>query len=362
LPDRSIILTNDPGYEIVNQSRTSNSDYDPNYEVLRPTVKKDEDGYSKIWEKPNADIKSGDFNDGYSSIKSVRKEMVKQIIDFDDIDNTPGYSSISDRRNNLPSNSLDTLDKPFVKNHDYASIKDTKKKISINDNVKSNNHISNINNNLPGEDNSDGSDIYSSISNTHAIKQETPTTDNQPTYSSISDYRIIASAATSSTVLTTQQTPTTSPGYSSISDTHTTTPSTDNSNNSSDTQINYKLIKNDCSKMDDKVKRNNNNNIAVGNINYESLTGSESDPNYESVKYVDPKENPYELLHNEKSPDISKLIIHDDNLGPTNSQINYDTIDNMSSTANSNKQEVKSEVVVVGTLINNVAVSDYFQV
>ncbi|XP_065095716.1 uncharacterized protein LOC135717514 isoform X2 [Ochlerotatus camptorhynchus] len=228
--------SNDPGYETLNR-KGAESDSDPNYEILRPARD----------------------NDGYSSIRD--KRSAKNRLDFgkdDDTDSTPGYSSIKEKIDYDPGYSVITEKKKPPVVHDYASItEETKrKKQTLN------------NNNLdPGED----SDIYSSITNAPIVVNSAAILSNN--YSTIPEPPNLTS----------------SPGYSSISETRTT-PSTD-STSSPDNLIGY-------TKQHNTATNNSNSRLSS---NYESLTGSESDPNYESVKYLNVKENPYERLHNEPS-------------------------------------------------------------
>ncbi|XP_055637110.1 uncharacterized protein LOC129775896 isoform X2 [Toxorhynchites rutilus septentrionalis] len=229
--------SNDPGYETLNRNRAE-SDSDPNYEILRPARD----------------------NDGYSSIRD--KRTAKNRLDFgkdDDSDSAPGYSSIKEKAQYDPGYSVISEKTKVITGHDYASITEEAKHKKRNIN----------NNNIDlGEE----SDIYSSITNVpiegNAIVASAGGNVN---YSTIPDPTNLTS----------------SPGYSSISETRTT-PSTD-STSSPDNLIGYAKHHNTAT---------NNSNSRVSS-NYESLTGSESDPNYESVKYLNVKENPYERLHNE---------------------------------------------------------------
>lgn len=235
----SLHSSNDPGYETLNR-KGGESDSDPNYEILRPARD----------------------NDGYSSIRDNRS--AKNRLDFgkdDDTDSTPGYSSIKEKVDYDPGYSVITEKKKTVIVHDYASITEETKRKKQNLN----------NNNLdPGED----SDIYSSITNAPlAGNPSSNVSTSGNNYSTIPEPPNLSS----------------SPGYSSISETRTT-PSTD-STSSPDNLIGY-------SKQHNTVTNNSNSRLSS---NYESLTGSESDPNYESVKYLNVKENPYERLHNEQS-------------------------------------------------------------
>lgn len=265
LPDNRTLSkcdSQDPGYEVVTDSKLlktrqavhrTSSEYDPNYEVLRPTIsdkggQSSDDGYAKVLETNTVpantcsaatlssahESNDNDMIDGYSSIDPNKRANL--II---------GYSEVGQKNNST------------AKNHDYASIKETQ--------VSS---IKNLNNN----DDDEGSDIYSSIPST------TDTTQFQYQYSN-----------TSTNLLTEN-----SPGYSSISEARTT-PSTEGYN-SSELHINSDL-----------GHFNSQSTLATNTLTthrYESLTESESDPNYESVKYVNAKENPYERLHNEKSLEL----------------------------------------------------------
>lgn len=232
----SLTGSNDPGYETLNRNRAE-SDSDPNYEILRPARD----------------------NDGYSSIRD--KRPTKNQIDFgkdDDNDSTPGYSSIREKIDYDPGYSVITEKKKPPVGHDYASItEETKRK---KQNLNNNNTI----------DLGEESDIYSSITNAPIVINATYSTGSN-NYSTIPEPTNLTS----------------SPGYSSISETRTT-PSTD-STSSPDNLIGYAKHHNTAT----------NNSSSRLSSNYESLTGSESDPNYESVKYLNVKENPYERLHNE---------------------------------------------------------------
>lgn len=116
-------------------------------------------------------------------------------------------------------------------------------------------------------------------------------------------------------------------GYSSISETRTT-PSTDSTNSP-------------------------DNMPTVGDYQphrkqkYESLTESESDPNYESVKFVNAKENPYERLHNERSPEPPPPL-------STNDSITTGIEDILKPTAPSSFSSKSPS--------DNLEVGDYFQV
>lgn len=242
LPDHS----NDPGYETVEHSKSNSkdskkdgSDYDPNYETLRPTGMSLDttDHYAKVLNKL-------DSNDGYSSIKPVKNKIISN-----EEDEQLGYCTISDDRIPEPSTSS--------KNHDYASIRDTTKDL------------------LPLEEN-----VYSSISNDidHDDGRLHSKTKTQSAVSTPSPIPM-----SSNTALTMSMT-------STISDTKTLTSPSSDGDSSSNTPIQYKGI-----------RSTDQSQLTVSVSNYESLTGSESDSNYESVRYLNAqdRENPYEQLYNE---------------------------------------------------------------
>uniref|UniRef100_A0A1Q3FD74 Uncharacterized protein n=3 Tax=Culex TaxID=53527 RepID=A0A1Q3FD74_CULTA len=293
--------SHDPGYETLNSRGRAESDSDPNYEILRPS----------------AGLGTRVGNDGYSSIRD--KRGAKNRLDFgkdDDNDSTPGYSSIREKIDYDPGYSVITeKKKPPPVGHDYASItEDTKrKKQALN-----NNNID------PGED----SDIYSSITNAPLVTTAaTPGAGNPPT--------------------------TCSPGYSSISETRTT-PSTD-STSSPDNAIGYAKH----SPHTGGTTGTNNSTTSTSRLsssNYESLTGSESDPNYESVKYLNVRENPYERLHNEAGQTPSTA-------GPSSVDSLSGSVtpgaDSREDTPPANNANAKTPTV---SELEATGVSDYFQV
>lgn len=235
LPDQSL-LTNDPGYETVEQpsalgsspgQQERNSDYDPNYEVLRPThIEEDNlsDHYSKVW----GQSKSGDASDGYSSIKIVKTKASRE--QDDDDDENPDYCTIP--------NSLAAKKKI---NHDYASISETK------------------------------------------LQMPSPEEANRQLLSPIASMTASASTISDTKTLT-------SPSSESYDGDDTTT-------SSSRTPVKYNCIK-------------SNTELTVSISNYESLTGSESDSNYESVRYLNAsdRENPYERFHNDSDLRYDTLV------------------------------------------------------
>lgn len=134
LPDRPDKLLEDPNYETLKNpmritsggASTTDSDYDPNYEIVNPTNNAnlssssstlvDEGGYSKISKK------SKDLNDGYSSIRTLKNQRED---DFDD--DIPGYSSIKEKRQDDPGYStikepMSSINEDGGGSHHYASI------------------------------------------------------------------------------------------------------------------------------------------------------------------------------------------------------------------------------------------------
>jgi hypothetical protein len=207
LPDRSF----DPGYETLNSNRLgsrrdrNNSDYDPNYEELRPkdpttsssnsTTTTDVWGHRAPGDHTRKSTKSTDSNDGYSSIKPIETPSASKT--------EPGYSEIKE-----PS------------------------------------------------------------------KKSTTTSPDQPNIQTV-------------------PLPIPTPTSSNISPSSFSNLSLDS--NSSETQIDYTSISSSSTKTITNPR----------GTHYQS--GSDTDPNYESVNYLNIQENPYERLHNEKncSPDPS---------------------------------------------------------
>lgn len=272
LPDHS----NDPGYETVEQSHSKDtkkdgSDYDPNYETLRPTgIKLDSvDHYAKVLNKAQLDS-----NDGYSSIKQVKNKIISN-----EEDEQLGYCTISDDRIPEPSSSSSSS-----KNHDYASIQDTAKDL------------------LSPEEN-----VYSSISNDIDNHDDARVHHGKP--------KSHSPASTPSPIPMSSNTALTMSMTSTISaDTKTLTSPSSEGDSSSNTPIQYKSI-----------RSTDRSQLTVSVSNYDSLTGSESDSNYESVRYLNAqdRENPYEQLYNE-------------------SDIKYDTL-KRDDTASSNLYAVSSK-------------------
>lgn len=234
--------TNDPGYETLTKaddvagSKKSNSDYDPNYEVLRPPhYENSDDGYAKVFEK--CVRIEDDASDGYSRVKEA-------------CDLVPGYSSIREKKSERG-------------NHDYASIGEDKKLILVNNNNNTNDDT--------------GSEIYASIHN----EQPSHGSPDYHNYQTISETKSSLTATNNSSCTST----------SNLAD-KLKTPST--GQNSPEAQMR-------CSSTSNTISSSQQHSS-----NYGSLTGSESDPNYESVRYVD-SENPYERLVTDPSisPDVT---------------------------------------------------------
>lgn len=239
LPDNSK-LSNDVDYETVLSmgEKKPNSDYDPNYEVLVRPVSDGDNLYAKVWEQPRID----DLNDGYSSIKSLKKDD--------------------------PTTSTNA-------NHNYASISET----------------------------TSSSDAYRIAKARH-------------NYSTISESRqeYVDDAQTENKLMSTS-------GYSTISESKTT-PSSDTS---------------------DTMHTGYDSVDGLRFHNYESLTGSESDPNYESVRYTSTDRNPYERFHNDMALSPSDTL--------------YSRLDTSSSKGDEEPSPVSDK-----SNNDSVEVDDYFQV
>lgn len=277
LPDQSL-KTNDPGYETVNLSggvtlRKPNSEYDPNYEVLRPATGNahhDDNMYAKVWEHP---IKQSETSDGYSSIKlpsSNRAVLNGDQIEISGSDEIDGGVTSS-------------------RNHDYARISDTKKRHYLNNNIDEE------------EEEEEPFDIYTSINTNNVTSAQIPSYLSIQ-YNDVSDhnYSTISESQPNASLGGRPNHGMSTSGYSMLSADTKTTPSSES--NSSDTQIGYNSIR----------SANDDSSRTLEFSNYESLTGSESDPNYESVRYIDvAEENPYERLYNESgiSPDVTPAVL-----------------------------------------------------
>lgn len=232
LPDQPLSLSNDPGYETLGKSnlkdsKKNGSDYDPNYETLRPT-------------------EMSDTNDGYSSIKMIKKKIVN------DDDENLGYCTISE---DAPSANAEPL------NHDYASICETTKESEKND-----------------------EEFYSSITShdmesPHSILRIETKNKNGPSM-----------ASTPSSITLSPNTALSASICSTVSDTKTLTSPSSDGDSTSNLPIGY-----------NHLRSTDRSQLTISVSNYESLTGSESDSNYESVRYLNAnnRENPYEQLFNE---------------------------------------------------------------
>lgn len=244
LPERPININveTDPGYEILKQ--TNNSDYDPNYEVLRPI----DDGYARIMDKNRAST-----NHAYSSIKNVRRKIKD---DDDDLGVSPldGYAKIGE-----------------------------KKQTNINNNVVIASSIDDATSNYYSNITNPNNPPYASLNEVkqqHAKGNETNRR-SFPTYATVQEINVDAKISKSNGTLTTTEN---SPNYSTISETTTTTQKTTPSTESF---------------------TSDNILLQPRPSDAGSLTGSDTDPNYESVHYLNVSENPYERLHSEKASPVS---------------------------------------------------------
>lgn len=292
----SLRSQNDPGYETVQLSpsaaaaaqttRKPNSDYDPNYEVLRPAATRSNDEvagpdddmlYAKVWQHSAVTSQpSDDLNDGYSSIKSPTMNNNNSTQSSETVATASnlqhGYARISEATTNaiVQTTTDDTASDLYA---------------SITTIISPPNYLNVQQQNV-------------SMTNNETTNTTTTTnTDDDHNYSTISETQSTALPATLSSSV-----------YSNMStDEPRTTPSSES--NSSDTQIGYQSIR---SGNDETTTSRSSRLMELSN--YESLTGSESDPNYESVRYVDvdvagggAHENPYERLYNEAGGTTSPI-------------------------------------------------------
>lgn len=230
--------SNDPGYETVAQSHSKDS-------------KKDGSDYDPNYETLRPTIHSDsidhyakvsklDSNDGYSSIKPMKNTIISN-----EEDEQLGYCTISDDR--VPDLLLS------VKNHDYASIRDPTKHHPIEENV-----YSSLTNDIDHDSRGQHKDKLRSAGSTPS-----------------------PIPMSSNTALTMSMT---------SADSKTLTSPSSDGDSSSTMPIGY-----------NSIRSTDRSQLTVSVSNYESLTGSESDSNYESVRYLNAqnRENPYEQLYNE---------------------------------------------------------------
>jgi hypothetical protein len=144
-------------------------------------------------------------------------------------------------------------------------------------------------------------------------------------------------------------TPTTATNSTNISPASFSTLSLDS--NSSETQIDYTSISSSSAKTITSSNQKQNKN-------YQS--GSDTDPNYESVNYLNIQENPYERLHNEKncSPDPSDTTVISTTEDTTIVAINISN-NNLSDslTTTTRQQLLPSTVTVISAQQNSVQIS-----
>ncbi|XP_050089647.1 uncharacterized protein LOC126573516 isoform X2 [Anopheles aquasalis] len=403
LPDGRGSIRPDPGYETLNRSPRTESDSDPNYEVLRPTTGSSTNVLATVASSGKTSNDPNRDSDGYSSIRepgagnrSANGGTARNRLDFgaaghgdDDTDGSsggrggggsvPGYSSIRETRRDEydPGYSVISERKKPPPGHDYASITEEAKRRKPN-----------INNNLEPVD--DDSDIYSSIP--HTLSSGTLTLPS-PGLTSASASMVVSPTGISSlgvagtggdsgsgttnyctiperpgsggVPVSTGPNLSSSPGYSSISETRTTPSSTDGdgSTSSPDQPIGYGKHNNSNNTNTTTASITTNNSLSRLSSNYESLTGSESDPNYESVKYLNVKENPYERLHNEAGGGGGIVVATD----PLRKSVTVESFTTDSDTATPTPSTVgpgdpAAAAAVVTTNASTPPVSDYFQV
>ncbi|XP_014091637.2 serine-rich adhesin for platelets isoform X1 [Bactrocera oleae] len=240
----------DPGYETLekptkpNHSQIDNgkkfSDYDPNYEVLEgpKSTGLSDDGYAKINERKPLAVDE-DSTDGYSKVKGEEIEEGA----------TGGYSIIATDAN-----------------HNYASIAESKAEI------------------ISATPDTEDSDHYARIAEAPRIPQsasELPLSNTQHSSTAKLEVSVISTGTHDTLAITSPS----SVNSSSLLANSSTLSSTNALTGSSST----------ASSMSSRQTPSTSSQ-------YESLTGSEADPNYETVCYTNTEnENPYERLQTEYS-------------------------------------------------------------
>ncbi|XP_058976461.1 serine-rich adhesin for platelets isoform X3 [Musca domestica] len=340
--------SNDPGYETLEKPKNlhhhqqqllqddcekKSSDYDPNYEVLKgPTnsAGASDDGYAKVLEKKNVLVDGEDSLDGYSKVRG-------------ETETAAGYSTIADV-------------KRTDANHNYASILETKREA-----------IGGGGGNSDDNQLETDSDHYARIAEKNIAAGEQATTIRTPP-------NLPLSASQKSMVDEELLTPRTTTELSITSPTSITSSSMLNTTSSiNSTSTNLTTTSTISSRQ-----------TPTSSSQYESLTGSETDPNYESVCYLNTsgqegEENPYERLHTEISDDITQLSSPEASTH-TAGATTTTTTTNSSSSSSSNssaaaaaamaEQHSKmlkangSKVTITNqdNTANDILVNDYFQV
>lgn len=307
---RLISSSNDPGYEtltkpkinssLIDDSEKKSSDYDPNYEVLKG---------------PNiSSINSaGLSDDGYAKV--LEKKRIN--IDEDSID---GYSKVkgeeTDYVRTATAGGYSTIAdvKGPDANHNYASILEAKGEVA--------------------GDNETDSDHYARIAEND--EPNTPILPLSNSNKSMVDELLTPRTAELSTTSPTSITSNSMLNTSSINSTSTnlTTTSTISSRQTPTSS------------------------------QYESLTGSETDPNYESVCYLNTfgQENPYERLQTEvsddtqlSSPPLSPAASHTSSSAHTPSAVQLEHSTNTLATNG-------SKINLTADPNADILVNDYFQV
>lgn len=299
----------EPGYETLPEPSIRNDD--PGYETVKPTVP------STASVQHRNSMSTSDYDPNYEVLRhNSSGPSQKQTSDS-------SYAKVWDPSSDSTSESGLSIRNNSTDFHDYAKITDRTQRNFIlgpSDRIAENIEDPAL------------SDIYASIS---TVVERSIGAGNEmlldlaSSQGTDSNYSTISETRTGSTVLD-----------GSGPSTAKTTPSTD----SSLTPIDYSTMKNSTSTtttitLDDERQ-----------TMYDSLTGSESDPNYESVRYTEVDgvpvrpENPYERLYSSKTAPIamvedrSSVSSSPNNATPSTSSINI---------------ELQSNVVEVG---------DYFQV
>ncbi|XP_073817687.1 uncharacterized protein isoform X2 [Musca autumnalis] len=335
--------SNDPGYETLEKPKNphhqqrllqddcekKSSDYDPNYEVLKGPANSagaSDDGYAKVLEKKNVLVDGEDSLDGYSKVRGENETAA-------------GYSTIADV-------------KRTDANHNYASILETKREAAGG--------------NLDDNQLETDSDHYARIAEKSTGTEQTTTTTTIRTPPNLP-----LSVSQKSMVDEELLTPRTTTELSITSPTSITSSSMLNTTSSiNSTSTNLTTTSTISSRQ-----------TPTSSSQYESLTGSETDPNYESVCYVNAsgheEENPYERLHTEVSDDITQLSSPEASTNTAGTATTTTTTTSSSNSTSSNssaaamaEQQHSKMLKANGSKINisqdntanDILVDDYFQV
>lgn len=307
----------DNNYETIDKKRNRSSSFnnkDPGYETIPPqkgrnpnTAPAGKSERSNVFAQSRLSAPV-DCEIGYESLPDQSLDPAYETLKRDS-DYDPNYEVLR------PSNASDdgyakiqekaVLRKSNEFNDGYSSIKSVRKnldndlglyplEVAHHGYAKIGDKRSMLNNNIIDDD---GSDIYSSI----------PSTTNNPPYATI------------------RETSSTSPGYSSIKDTRrheNGSVMTGESRSSLNQRVQQKLS--EC----------------------ESLTGSDTDPNYETVRYLNVGENPYERLQSSPGGTPSPISVEHRSLTLTRSNDSKISDDSVNELSHNNKKDIDDYVHV----------------